>query len=84
MAVWLGDGQNFAFHGGIGFAVTFAANGPAIHVFGHMAERRDFADLIQIFDVLTATERQHFSSGVHGLYSFFGSIRIALGCGVFK
>ncbi len=79
MAVGLDDGQDFALHGGIGFAVTFTANGPAIHIFRHMTQRRDFADFIQVFFFMTTTERQNFSSRIHGLHSLFG---VDPGCAV--
>ena len=36
-------------HCGIGLAMPFAADGPGVHVFGNVAERRDFADFIQVF-----------------------------------
>ena len=45
------DIDHFALHCGVRVAVAFTADGPGIHLFGNMTQRRNFADLIQVFNV---------------------------------
>ena len=42
--------HHFELHGGFRRAVALLADRPGVHLFGHMAERRDFADAVQVFD----------------------------------
>ncbi len=48
VAVQLGRRHHLLVHGIARIAVALAPDGPGIHVFRHIAERRDFTDLIQI------------------------------------
>ena len=50
VAVDIGRVDHFHLHGLFRLALTFAADHPGIHFLGHMSQRRDLADLIEVLD----------------------------------
>ncbi len=48
MAVELPGGEHLDLHRRVGLAVALLADGPGVHVLGHVSERRDLADLVQV------------------------------------
>ena len=50
MAVELPGGHDFHLHGSFGRTVALLANGPGVHLFGDVAERRNLPDLIEILE----------------------------------
>jgi hypothetical protein len=48
VAVQLGHVDDLDLHGLLGLAVALAPDRPGVHLLGHVAERRDLADLVEV------------------------------------
>ena len=57
--------QHFELHGGLGRPVPVLADRPCMHLRRHMAERRNFADVVEIF-ARCSLRRLRYRNGRHG------------------